>query len=1097
MARPLTPAPADLGLASPALGPWFSRDDVRLAAPEPDLSVPFSPSTGTDWLPPARGIFSLHLATASRPPALAGLRNAAGAPAFTDDRLIGLFRLLPEVEVRLAALLAFLPSPDGTAVATPPGPATRHAPRWFAVEFTTVDTTSSLSSLEAVWPHGFAIDEDTEAKKLAAMGLGGASGALTNAARPAAILLGPGEVVASGDKLMALSAVQHRLWTFDALGRALDPGAVAAWLAWLATEEFDNLWAPGVDERTCPVDAARTVTLVGAHQGPVPAALLARTEVGNVGGAASDVVRAAADANAVTIGFSAAPDPDDAPLPRAVLVPSGTAAASLSLWPSGPVATGLERDSARVLLVDVEAHLTGQPRIAAGTTPTAGANRRAAIQNQAASRINVARALRGDAAPLAVAPGLDLAAEALVALLETDLPVTLVTPQIDRDFGPFAPMEAVSAALPDNLPEPEVQALGGGGTGGDTVEAQRVLMTFRFDVALAGAMLRVWPNAVDLGSGRRRAADGGTGRVRSDGIASVVVQLAPGANTVGLLSGVALLAHTEGSRLYGEFRFTRPVASTAASTDWSNATGAIIACEQDRFDTRAAAEAAGLLPGVSLVHDTGTAVSLITAGTAPAPTRSVGARLAAGDRVQITVPAFRAELTGGTATSLAATGATATALSRDGRNRAAGAGTPLPGQRALVSAAAGFDATSARAVLVPPPALARLHEIGPVQLGHPGAPATAEHIGTGAAIEGPAALLVAEALAAHIDTGTPELVAAASARAASAPPDPAGAALWVAALRTEGVGAEGEPGIAAHVDDTSHPYPFDGDEAAQRQWYADHPNITIPAPGANDAAARQRAMARRALAAGRGLQEAAVALSAAFTRAEDFVYIETPAIDLETAGASDDERNPIQALVDRLAAQPALHVVLCVPIQPFSGAPADLVRVRANGLRSAAAALRTAGSDRFALFCPSAGVGRTPRLASSVVLVDDAWGLIGTGDLSRRGLSFDRSLALALFDEVASAGRAETLRRLRRILIGARLGLAPRLVPDEGAALVRALTDLQGRGSSRVSDAKLPEEKTPVTAGDRSFWNRDGSQGIDPVDLAARLQALFTANQLN
>ncbi|WP_207793909.1 hypothetical protein, partial [Polymorphobacter multimanifer] len=370
---------------------------------------------------------------------------------------------------------------------------------------------------------------------------------------------------------------------------------------------------------------------------------------------------------------------------RAVLLPAAAAATTLSLWPSGALATGLERDAARVLLVDVEAHLTGQPRIAAGTTPSAGANRRAAIQNQAASRINVARALRGDAAPQAVAPSLDLAAAALVTLLETALPVTLVAPQLDRDFGPFAPMEEVSATLPDALPTPVVQALGGGGSGGDAVSSQRVLMTFSFDAALAGAMLRIWPNAVDLDSGRRRAADGGTGRVRADGTASLVVQLAPGANTAALLGGVALLAHAGGSRLYGEFRFERPLASTASTTDWSNAGGAIIACEQDRFDTSAAAEAAGLLPGVTLVHDDGSAAALITPGTAPAATGSVGAALAAGDRVELSVPAFRAEPRGAAPAIFTATGATATELARNGSFRAGGAGMPLPSQRMLVS----------------------------------------------------------------------------------------------------------------------------------------------------------------------------------------------------------------------------------------------------------------------------------------------------------------------------------------------------------------------------------------------------------------------------
>ena len=949
-----------------------------------------------------------------------------------------------------------------------------------------------------LWSNGFATDDNTDPKKLASLGLKGTDGALGNDEKPASVLLGPGGAFGASDKLLRLDTTAYTLWAFDSRGRAIDPGAVASWWAFLATSLFDNLWASGVTQRTCAVAAARSLHLVNAHEGALTAAMLGRASVGNASGAATDVVRQASGTTAVTIAFTAAPAIDNAPVPRAALLPHRAYATSVNLWLSGPVVTGLERDYARVALIDVESHLTGQPRSPAAVTPSSGETRRAGDQNRASTRINVARAPRADLAPLPLRGSLDDAADALISLLQEPAPVTFVTSQLDRDYGPLPLLAADSDPLPGSLPAPTVRALTGGGTAsGSTIADHKVLIEFTLDPSLAGAMLRLWPNAVDLTNGRRRASDGGAGRVRADGKVSIVTKLPDGENAASLLGATAIMATGSGARLYGELRFTRPLAAGGSMLAWGSAMGAIIACEQDRFANTGAAS--GILPGTVLVHDDGTNASLIDPASVPASVfaaNTVIRTVAAGDRMILTQPAFRAEPNGSSTAVLGASGATATQVARSGVTRPTGPGTPLPAQLALTSAAAGFDAANARAVLVPPPALARFHEVGAVQQGHPGSPATAETAGVGLDLHGPAALLVADSVSAVADAATPAFVAAAVART-SAPADPSGAALWAAALRTQTPAVEGERGLDGEVTNGTHPYPFAGSESDARTWYATNPSITIPAPAAGREAVAQRAMARRALAAGRGLQESAVALSAAFARAEDLVYIETPALDLLAIGSTDDRLQPLQALADRLAAQKALCAVVCVPVLAFLGAPPDLTRIRADTLKAALAALGSAAPGRFASFCPNAGAGRSLRLATTTVIVDDVFALTGTTHLSRRGLSFDSSLAVALLDEQNSRGRGQSLTRLRRALLAARLGLASTLVPDDGAQLVKAVTDLAARGSARLTTASLPAADPAVTDSDRNLWDRDGTVAPNPADLTAWLTQLASGNLLN
>ena len=1097
-ARPLGPAPETLGLASPALGPWFADATLSLAAPEADLGVSFSPASATDWLPPARGVLSLLFATTTRPPLLAPLRQADGRPAFGDGHLVALFRLLPEVEFRLRALARHIPSADIPGVSTVV--ATRGFPRWLALELPGLGINGSVAQLKAAWVQGFSPDLDTDAKKLDHMGLGGSDGALANGRRPCQVLLAPGTTLSASDKLLRLGTAACRLWAFDARGRAVDPGAVASWWSYLATQVFNNLWAPGVAARTCGTTAGRRVHFVNLHEGPAPAALLGRLQTSGLDGTANDVVRAASGSAAVALSFSAAPDPDDAPQPRMALLPHRALGASLALWPSGPVAPELTRDQLRVTLTDLELHLTGQPRVAgSGATPEQA--RRAADQARAVTRIEVAAAAGPAVAPTVLRSSLDDVADSLVALLAGADAATLVTGQLDRDFGAFAPLVADTDPMPTSLPEPTVTALVGGGTSsGGTVSGQRVLMEFAFNLVtypIAGAMLRVWPNEVDLATGRRRATDGGAGRVLEDGKATLVVQLPDGADGSHPLGATAVLVNGTGSRLFGEFRFTRPAAVGGTAVVWGSVTGALLACEQARFTNKDAAS--GLLPGVTLVAIDGSTATLVDRDTVPAAVwdaDTVMRTLAVGDRVVLTQPAFRAEPRGSSTTLLAAGGAAASLVGRSGITRPSGAGTPLPSQQVLTSAAAALAADRGRAVVLPGPALARWHEVGAVQLGHPGAPAAPEHVGVGVELRGPAAVQVAEALSAQADFATSALAAAAVART-SAPTAPASPALWAATLRTLAVGVEGERDLADQVGDTGHPFPFDGTASDMRTWFSDHTSVTVAPPPAGREAALQRALGRRARAAASGLIEAAVSLRAAFSRAEDFVYIETGALDLLPIDAGGEAVGVLAALLTRLGERPALCAIVCVPVAPPLGTPADLKRVWADGMAEALRALDQAAPGRVAAFTPSAGAGRTPRLWGTLVIVDDVYALCGNTPLSRRSLSFDTSLSVALCDESIADGRGRALGLARREVLARRLGLAAAQVPEDGLTLVRTIRRLADIRSERVSTDSLPSIDPAVTATDRALWNRDGTTAPNPTDLAAWLSVLTSGGVLS
>jgi hypothetical protein len=127
------------------------------------------------------------------------------------------------------------------------------------------------------------------------------------------------------------------------------------------------------------------------------------------------------------------------------------------------------------------------------------------------------------------------------------------------------------------------------------------------------------------------------------------------------------------------------------------------------------------------------------------------------------------------------------------------------------------------------------------------------------------------------------------------------------------------------------------------------------------------------------------------------------------------------------------------------------------------------------VFSPGVGAGRALRLASSSVVVDDAYALTGSTHLSRRGLSWDSSLAAAVFDENLVDGRPVDVLNFRNQLLADRLGIPLAAVPIDPDELVRAILDFDARGSARLSSVQLVPPVLAPTAVDYAVWLPDGS----------------------
>ena len=136
------------------------------------------------------------------------------------------------------------------------------------------------------------------------------------------------------------------------------------------------------------------------------------------------------------------------------------------------------------------------------------------------------------------------------------------------------------------------------------------------------------------------------------------------------------------------------------------------------------------------------------------------------------------------------------------------------------------------------------------------------------------------------------------------------------------------------------------------------------------------------------------------------------------------------------------------------------------------------------MFHPAAGRDRALDLAATAVVVDDVYTMVGTTHLWRRGLSFDRSVAAAVFDERLTLGRPTAVRTFRLALLAQRLGTTVASIPLDPTELVGAVRELAGPGAGfgRATTQPVPTPDPVPSDLDIDLWNRDGSavDGFDP-----------------
>ena len=382
------------------------------------------------------------------------------------------------------------------------------------------------------------------------------------------------------------------------------------------------------------------------------------------------------------------------------------------------------------------------------------------------------------------------------------------------------------------------------------------------------------------------------------------------------------------------------------------------------------------------------------------------------------------------------------------------------------------------------PGRALLHEVPPAQLGHPGVPAAAEVHATGAALTGPAAAPLEALMRERAAADLLAFVSLAQ-RPVSTPADPGGSTTFTAVLETLTYGVTGDTAVRNFlaVREASGSTFLPG-----TAWTTLKTDIESAVPGLDldsvidsatfDDDALAAALDRAILKTRDGAAQFAMAIVAAIGRAEDFIYMETPALDALPAGSGAGAIDLIGAISARLAERPGLTVLLCVPQKFLPGQPKKLESIREAGVRAALKVLQDLAPENIVLFTPTSGPNRPLHMASTTAIVDDAWFASGSTHLWRRGLTFDSSLAVALFDENVARGRPLAIRNARRQLIADRLAIAVELVSEDVAQLRTSIARLNAAGGlQRVQPNAYPAAADTTSVADLEIWNPDGRPG--------------------
>jgi hypothetical protein len=175
-----------------------------------------------------------------------------------------------------------------------------------------------------------------------------------------------------------------------------------------------------------------------------------------------------------------------------------------------------------------------------------------------------------------------------------------------------------------------------------------------------------------------------------------------------------------------------------------------------------------------------------------------------------------------------------------------------------------------------------------------------------------------------------------------------------------------------------------------------------------------------------GRRDTQWALAGAISKARHFIYIETPGFastqkDYGTAAVPPYAADLLQLTGSRLNQATGLHVIICTPKFPDFAPGYEPMAAQETADR--AARILALPPERVVAFHPIGFPGRPSRLESTVVIVDDVWGLVGSSTFRRRGLTLDGSSDLVFTEGDLVSGRVASIAKFRRQLMAARLGV--------------------------------------------------------------------------
>lgn len=270
------------------------------------------------------------------------------------------------------------------------------------------------------------------------------------------------------------------------------------------------------------------------------------------------------------------------------------------------------------------------------------------------------------------------------------------------------------------------------------------------------------------------------------------------------------------------------------------------------------------------------------------------------------------------------------------------------------------------------------------------------------------------------------------------------------------------------------PSDWNGLKSALSSFLPSSVSSAVPAPGAGDRWVAE--VRREAFAAKIGRRDSQWALRWALSQARSLVYIETPLFGATAAGTEAHEIDLVKVLVARLAAESELRLVVAVPKRIGFGPGYESFAQRHHVARNAAVdALKAAAPKRVAVYHPMGFPGRHEVIRGTTVTVDDVWMLSGSSSFSRRGLTFDGSIDVCLFDRQLREGTSASITNIRRRAMARVLGVAPPATGETPNAnwlrtlqmrsafeLFREVVDRGGDGLMEPLWRGLPETELPA-----------------------------------